>query len=698
MRKHSKKQKLSIENSNESKETEVLQIIKKFNPDLEDATMIDKCFQKNTFLRNLDLQARTEVIKVLNYCFVPKDTVVFKTGQIGNYFYIIKSGKVKLVIDDQVKKTLKSGESFGEIALLHGALRSGTIITVKDTYLWCLERKKFKQVIDYMNNKNFSENRTFIQSIPMLNNLDSEMITLLTNNLIKEVYDAESKILEIGEPSDCIYIIKEGSVDCCKEGVVIRRLQKGDCFGLSGVLMNTARSMDVVAKTYCVCYSISTSSLENILGYNFKDVLYINYIKMVMRNSQVFCKINVSLIESSFNLFEIEKFEKNKIVFPKGRILNDKIIIIVEGSLVGYTSQKEKVTYEKGSVLFEDKISYYSLEDDDTCDAGSGSFSLDYDLVALPDCLLVSAELDKFTKMLGGSLKEISEKSSLIESLSKVKLFKNFTQSKLNSFVNNVLIENFYPGEIIIKEGEEGSKFYILKSGKVDIFIKNKYLRTLNEYESFGERALFIKEPRSATAIAKENTSLYVFSKEIFFNIENNLREYIMNQIVLQDNTVLLEDLDYVNSLGKGNFGNVYLVSCKKNKSLYALKSINKCQIDSEQLHLNLEMERQILLQIDHPFIMKLVKCLKDEENIYFLTEYIRGKELWEVIREIGLLNKSQTLFYACSLMIAVDYLHKRKFIHRDIKPENIIVTFQVFFLTLGLHQTNRLRYGERNY
>jgi cGMP-dependent protein kinase len=682
MRKHSKKQKLAAENSKESEEMEVLQIIKKFNPELEDATMIDQCFQKNTFLRNLDLQARTEVIKVLNYCFVPKDSVVYKKGQIGNYFYIIKSGKVKLVIDDQVKKTLKSGESFGEVALLHGAVRSGTIITVKDTYMWCLERKKFKHVIDYMNNKNFSENRSFIQSIPMLNNLDSEMITLLTNNLVKEVYDPDNKILEIGEPSDCIYIIKEGSVDCCKDGLVIRKLQKGDCFGLSGVLMDTVRSMDVVAKTFCVCYSISTSSLENILGYNFKDVLYINYIKMVMRNSQVFCNFNASLIETSFNLFEVKKFEKNKIVFPKGKILNDKIIIIVEGSLVGYTSEKDKITFEKGSVLFEEKISKYNLEDDDTCDGG-GSFSLDYDLVAQPDCLLVLAELDKFTKMLGGSIKEISEKSSLIESLSKVKLFKNFTQIKLNSFVNNVLIENFFHGEVIIKEGEEGSKFYILKSGKVDIFIKNKYLRTLNEYESFGERALFIKEPRSATAIAKENTSLYVFSKEIFLNIENNLRDYIMNQITLQDNTVLLEDLHYVQSLGKGNFGNVYLVSCKKNKCLYALKSINKCQIDSEQLHFNLEMERQILLQIDHPFIMKLVKCLKDEEHIYFLTEYIRGKELWEVIREIGLLNKSQTLFYACSLMMAVDYLHKRKFIHRDIKPENIIVTLQVNFIDI---------------
>ena len=55
--------------------------------------------------------------------------------------------------------------------------------------------------------------------------------------------------------------------------------------------------------------------------------------------------------------------------------------------------------------------------------------------------------------------------------------------------------------------------------------------------------------------------------------------------------------------------------------------------------------------------------------------EYIKGKELFDVIRLIGLLNKIQTQFYGCSMMLAVEYLHERKFIYRDIKPENIMVT-----------------------
>ena len=152
------------------------------------------------------------------------------------------------------------------------------------------------------------------------------------------------------------------------------------------------------------------------------------------------------------------------------------------------------------------------------------------------------------------------------------------------------------------------------------------------------------------------------------------MKEHLMNRLYLQDNLVELKDLLFKMKLGSGNYGDVCLVRNKKNKFPYAIKSISRNQINTDQLHLNLELERSILLKIDHPFIVKLVKSLKDEKNIYFLMEYIKGKELFDVIRDIGLLTKSQTQFYSASLMLAIDYLHERKFIFRDIKPENVIV------------------------
>ncbi len=270
--------------------------------------------------------------------------------------------------------------------------------------------------------------------------------------------------------------------------------------------------------------------------------------------------------------------------------------------------------------------------------------------------------------------------------IKKVPLFASLSKKKVESLIKAISLKTVSDGENIITQGEEDSKFYIIKSGKVDIIVSNKYIRTLNETESFGERALFFKERRSASARANGKVEVYVLEEKDFKNVlEANLKEYLLKRLYLQDNTVQLEDLHYVGVLGSGNFGNVNLVQSMKNKSLYAIKGIDKIQINAEILHKNLELERSILLKIDHPFIVKLVKTLKDEKYIYFLMEHIRGKELFDVIRDIGLLNKYQTQFFAGSMMLAIEYLHERKVIYRDIKPENIIINEMVIFLEFTL-------------
>ena len=150
--------------------------------------------------------------------------------------------------------------------------------------------------------------------------------------------------------------------------------------------------------------------------------------------------------------------------------------------------------------------------------------------------------------------------------------------------------------------------------------------------------------------------------------------DYLNNRLYLQDDSITLDQLTYLTKLGSGSYGNVSLVKSNKKNFFYAIKNISNRQILYNQLHGNLDLERKILLRVDHPFIVKLVKTLKDDKFIYFLMDYIKGKELFDIIRDIGLLNKKQTLFYGASIMLAVRYLHQRKFIFRDIKPENVMV------------------------
>jgi CRP-like cAMP-binding protein len=104
------------------------------------------------------------------YASVPANKTLFNQGSVGTYFYIIKSGSVDLFINDLYIKTMNPGDGFGDLALLHDAKRSGTVIATVYSELWCLERRKFRNIIEFINKQNYEENKAFVQSVSILSN------------------------------------------------------------------------------------------------------------------------------------------------------------------------------------------------------------------------------------------------------------------------------------------------------------------------------------------------------------------------------------------------------------------------------------------------------------------------------------------------------------------------------------------------
>ena len=651
-------------------EQEVLKIKNKHNKHLIDKELIENVILKHFFIRNLEKQARLEIVKEMSLATVEKEQIVFRQGSPGNYFYILKSGSCELIIDNEINTTFNVGDSFGELALLYESSRKGSLKTITDCEFWILERKNFKKIIDHINKQNFEENKTFIQSIPILANLDHEQTAILSTSLLKETFEEQQIIVKEGDIAECLYIVKEGEVDCIRNGNIIRTLKHGDNFGERAILVESKRSLDVVAKTKCICYSLTKAVLKNMLGDEYIKFLYFNFLMGSFYKSKYFNKINKNIVMDIFELFETKNIGTDTIAFSKGYEKNSNIVIIIDGQLIN-AETKEKIG-ERGSVLFEEEI-FKNINE-----------KIDYELVPYPDCLYLIADVKKIIERLGYNLEEMIEKSEIITTLHLVRIFRNLPIKKLKNIADKIGIQQFKKDDIIINEGEPGDKFYIVKKGQVDISVKNKYIRTLNEKEYFGERALFFNEKRNATITAKVDVETYYLKQNDFLdNIEENMKKFLINRMYLQDNFLELKDLVIIRQLGSGNYGNVAKVKSLRNNCFYALKGISRKQIDHENLHSSLELERSILLQIDHPFIVKLVKTLKDERFIYFLMELVKGKELFDVIRDIGLLNKEQTQFYGGCMLIAIEYLHERKFIYRDLKPENIMVTYDTGYIKI---------------
>jgi cGMP-dependent protein kinase len=659
-----KKEKIVLiaKNKQPSQEKKVLELIQKHNKEKKDYDMIYNIIDKHFFMQTLGQQARDEIITTMSLCKIKANATLFKEGSIGNYWYIIHEGTFALYIEDQFKKNLTRGDSFGEFALMNEAPRSATIKAVTDCYVWVLKREAFKKIIDFLSQLTHDENLEFLNKVDYLK-IDEHFKSLISYNLIKQHHKKGEIILKQKELGTSLFIVKEGEVNCVnsKEKKIIRVLKQGEIFGQKAILTDNKRTLDVVARTDCVLYSLSEEFFRHHLGEHYKDVLYANFIETAFLNSKNFNTIYPKLLVKVFSSFQVISYEKNDVIFKKGENISNKLIICLEGNI--YNSAINKIEAKRYEILFEDSL------------VENKSIILQHSLVAEPDCLLAVIDYDYFRKELGGDLENINQKSKQMHSLDNIALFKNLSEDKLSVIQSKLKIEKFDNGKKIIVQGETGDKFYIIKSGRVDFLVNSKYVRSSGENEEFGARSLIISEKRSATAIANGKVEVYTLTSNVFKSIlEPNLLEYFQKKFYLEDNTIELKDLESIKELGKGNFGFVNLVRYKKNKQLYAIKALNVRQIKKEKLEKNVELEKNVLLKVDHPFIMKMVKYLKNDTYIFFVMEYIRGKELWEVIREIGLLNKQQTQFYGASMLLAIDYLHKKKVVYRDIKPENIMV------------------------
>jgi cGMP-dependent protein kinase len=62
-------------------------------------------------------------------------------------------------------------------------------------------------------------------------------------------------------------------------------------------------------------------------------------------------------------------------------------------------------------------------------------------------------------------------------------------------------------------------------------------------------------------------------------------------------------------------------------------------------------------MMIDHVFIMKLVKTFKDTKRVYFLTEFINGLDLFDVLRKIGICKEPEARFYTAVFVLVLEHL-----------------------------------------
>lgn len=128
--------------------------------------------------------------------------------------------------------------------------------------------------------------------------------------------------------------------------------------------------------------------------------------------------------------------------------------------------------------------------------------------------------------------------------------------------------------------------------------------------------------------------------------------------------------------LGEGGMGRVYLAARADDmyQQQVAIKLMHAGLAQTRRMLLRFGAERQILANLNHPNISRLLDGGICEGTPYLVMEYVDGVSIDEYCRENKLGTETRLQLFG-SVCAAVEYAHKNLVVHRDIKPGNILVT-----------------------
>jgi p70 ribosomal S6 kinase len=157
-----------------------------------------------------------------------------------------------------------------------------------------------------------------------------------------------------------------------------------------------------------------------------------------------------------------------------------------------------------------------------------------------------------------------------------------------------------------------------------------------------------------------------------------NQDAYIEDGMVEKDNTAVqtvgIEDFEVLKVVGQGAFAKVYQVRKKGTLDIYAMKVMRKDKIMEKNHAEYMKAERDILTQIDHPFIVQLRYSFQTKYKLYLVLDFVNGGHLFFQLYHQGLFREDLARIYAAEIVSAVSHLHANGIMHRDLKPENILL------------------------
>jgi len=580
---------------------------------------------KMTFLEQVPLLKRlpkdqhplvASICNIVNY--KAKETII-KQGETGDEFFIIRKGdaSVNVTTPDGNKKVadLKTGDYFGEKALLRDEPRSATIIAETELQTFRIKRKDFQELglndkLQFANRKAVGggpgtagkkakqptpktpEDEQLIakaiksnENLATMTTLDDDRVKAFSDVMWKEEVSTGDAVITEGDlQADYFYVVQSGKFEISVaelegaaskpnsaegaltkgESKVVNVVTSGGSFGELALLYFVPRAATVMAMEDSVVWVIDRQ--------NFKDILM--QVSAGKLKEYVHFLDRVGILDP---LLATEKKELAKAFVEMHFTQGEHIIEQDEAGNTFYVMYEGSVDIEKDGKVIANKVASQKLQ---------------------------TAEF----------------------------------------FGEKALMENEPRGATVVVKSSS-AKCLVLDRESFEMLLGP--LKDIIAESSNGNKDRAAKGP-AAKAGGERGTHEKVYR----------------------------EHLKRIGLLGVGGFGTVELWEHKQSGETYAMKGLSKGYIIKTGMQESVMNEKSILIMTNSMFITKLFETYNGTQTLYFLLEPCLGGELYATYNRKGLHgSEKHAKYYSAGVVFAFDHLHARRIIYRDLKPENLLLT-----------------------
>ncbi|XP_047339412.1 probable serine/threonine protein kinase IREH1 isoform X2 [Impatiens glandulifera] len=135
-----------------------------------------------------------------------------------------------------------------------------------------------------------------------------------------------------------------------------------------------------------------------------------------------------------------------------------------------------------------------------------------------------------------------------------------------------------------------------------------------------------------------------------------------------------IDDFEIIKPISRGAFGRVFLAKKRTTGDLFAIKVLRKADMIRKNAVESILAERDILISVQNPFVVRFFYSFTCRENLYLVMEYLNGGDLYSLLRNLGCLDEDVARVYIAEVVLALEYLHSLHVVHRDLKPDNLLI------------------------